>query len=283
MRGLSVAEQGFRFIWDCFVKYQGTWAYVLLGFLAVLLALLYRKKEARFLFLWYPLVLLLTVFNPLLMNKVIVKLDFESEFYRFFWLVPLPFLLAYALVETGVQLKKGWKKAALLLAVGGLVLFWNRASLKQITTISIPKNVYKVEDDLLAVTEFIHRDSTEAEPKVALPLEYNLQARQYDPSLHLTIERNKMMFWLGIDTAGSYTDENKSYRYQSDIMDVIYGGQNTDPAVLRKALNRTRTDYLVAYKKNDVHETILAAGCEAVGETPDAVVYLTSFGKNHKE
>lgn len=38
-----------------------------------------------------------------------------------------------------------------------------------------------------------------------------------------------------------------------------------------------------AYKKNDIHETILAAGCEAIGETSDAVVYLTLFGKNHKE
>ena len=55
MRGLSVAEQGLRFIWDCFVKYQGTWAYLLLGALAVVLVLLYRKKEAAFLFLWYPL------------------------------------------------------------------------------------------------------------------------------------------------------------------------------------------------------------------------------------
>lgn len=283
MRGLSVAEQGLRFIWDCFVKYQGTWAYLLLGALAVVLVLLYRKKEAAFLFLWYPLVLLLTVFNPFLMNRIIVKMDFESEFYRFFWLVPLPFLLAYILVESGMRLKKGWKRAVLLLAVGGLVLFWNRASLRQLATVSIPKNVYKVEDDLLAVSELIHRDSTEEEPKVAFPLEYNLQARQYDPSLHLTIERNKMLFWLGINTAGSYTDENVSYRYQSDIMDVIYGGQNTDPVTLRIALNRTRTDYLVAYKKNDIHETILAAGCEAIGETSDAVVYLTLFGKNHKE
>ena len=54
-----MAEQGLRFIWDCFVKYQGTWAYLLLGALAVVLVLLYRKKEAAFLFLWYPLVLLL--------------------------------------------------------------------------------------------------------------------------------------------------------------------------------------------------------------------------------
>ena len=92
-----------------------------------------------------------------------------------------------------------------------------------------------------------------------------------------------MMFWLGIDTAGSYTDENQSYRYQSDIMDVIYGGRNTEPSVLKKALAKTRTDYLVAYKKNDVHETIREAGCQAVGETPEAVVYLTSYGKKHKE
>ena len=84
MRGLSVAEQGLCFIFDCFVKYQGTWTYVLLGIAAILLTLLYRKKEAEFLFLWYPLVLLLTVFNPFLMNKVIVKMDFESRVLPFF-------------------------------------------------------------------------------------------------------------------------------------------------------------------------------------------------------
>ena len=50
-------------------------------------------------------------------------MDFESEFYRLVWLVPLPFLLAYILVESGVRLKKGWKRAVLLLAVGGLVTF----------------------------------------------------------------------------------------------------------------------------------------------------------------
>ena len=44
-------------------------------------------------------------------------MDFESEFYRFFWLVPLPFFLAYALVETGSRLKKGWKRVALIAAV----------------------------------------------------------------------------------------------------------------------------------------------------------------------
>lgn len=219
MRGLSVAEQGLRFIWDCFVKYQGTWAYLLLGALAVVLVLLYRKKEAAFLFLWYPAGASSYGIQSVSDEPDYRKKDFESEFYRFFWLVPLPFLLAYILVESGVQLKKGWKRVVLLLAVGGLVLFWNRASLRQLATVSIPKNVYKVEDDLLAVSELIHRDSTEEEPKVAFPLEYNLQARQYDPSLHLTIERNKMLFWLGINTAGSYTDENVSYRYQSDIMD----------------------------------------------------------------
>ena len=124
-------------------------------------------------------------------------MDFESEFYRFFWLVPLPFLLAYILVESGVRLKKGWKRAgSLIAAVGGLVL-----SVISLLSSSLPpiysKNVYKVEDDLLTVAELIHRDSTEEEPKVALPLEYNLQARQYDPSLRLTIgaKQDAVLAW----------------------------------------------------------------------------------------
>ena len=53
MRGLSVAEQGLCFIFDCFVKYQGTWTYLILGIAAILLlvatigavAIAGRRKE----------------------------------------------------------------------------------------------------------------------------------------------------------------------------------------------------------------------------------------------
>lgn len=282
MSGVSIQEQGLGFIFACLREYQGTWCYFVLCAAALILILWYRKKEARYLFIWYPLVLTVTVFNPFLMNLVIEKLDFESEYYRFFWLLPMGFLLAYALVEAATHLKHVWQRTGLVILLGALIVVWNQDALKQIGTISMPKNVYKVEDDLLAVTAIIHADSLEEEPKAALPLEYNLQARQYDPSLRLTIERNKMMFWLGNDTVGSFTEENKSYKYQSEIMDVIYGGQNIDPAVLKRALRLTHTDYLVAYKRNAVHETIEAAGCTAIGETPDAVIYLTPYGEKSK-
>lgn len=282
MTGLSVKEQGLGFIFACFEKYQGSWLYGVLILSALILILLYRKKEANFLFGWYPLVLLLTVFNPFLMNFVIEKMDFESEFYRFFWLLPTSVLLSFALVEGAGQMKKNWQRAAVVILMSAVVASGNQDSLSQFLSLQFPKNVYKVEDDLLAVTEIIHRDSQKEQPKVALPLEYNLQARQYDPSLKLTIERNKMMYWLGIDTAGSYSEENASYRYQSNIMEVIYGGRNIHPIVLKRSLHMTHTDYLVAYKKNAVHETIEAAGCTAIGETPDAVVYLTRYGEKTK-
>lgn len=282
MTGFSIKEQGLGFIFACFEEYQGTWAYCVLGAAALILIFLYKKKEEVFLFGWYPLVLFFTAFNPFFMNILIEKLDFESEFYRFFWLLPLPFLLAYTLVETTARLKRTWQRAGMILLVSAAVLMWNQDALDKLGSISLPQNVFKVEDDLLAVTEFIHADSEKQQPKVAFPLEYNLQARQYDPSLRLTIERNKMMFWLGIDTAGSYSEDNESYKYQSDIMKVIYGGENIDPMVLRRALRKTRTDYLVAYKANAVHETILSAGCTAIGDTDNAVVYLTRYGEKRK-
>lgn len=283
MSGILLEEQGLKFIFVCFQKYIGTWLYPILGIAGLLYLAFLRKKEGNFLFGWFSLILLLTIYNPFLMNPLIEKLDFEAEFYRFFWLLPINFLLAYVLVDILGKRKGFIKKAALLAAAAILVLAVNRDALDSLTSIHFPENVYKVEDDLLMISEIIHKNSKEEQPKVALPLEYNLQARQYDPSLKLSIERNRMLYYLGNTTSGAFSENNKSYRYQSIIMDVIYSGQNIDPKDLKKALKATRTDYLVAYKANDVHGTIFAAGCLAIGETPNAVIYLTAYGEKHNQ
>lgn len=282
MSGLSIKEQGIRFIFECLKEYQGTWLYAILSMICLIFIIRYKKKNAGFLFGWYPLILLVTVYNPFLMNPVIEKMGFESEYYRFFWMLPVNFLLAYGVVE-GISSCKGlWKKAVIALVFFGTVLIWHKDSLLDAVDLSMPQNVYKVEDDLLMISEIIHADSTEEQPTVALPLEYNLQARQYDPSLKLSIERDKMLYWLGSTTVGSYSAENKKYLYQSRIMEVIYGGNNISPKKLKIALRKTKTDYLVAYKAHQVHDTILEAGCTAVGVTPNAVVYLTRYGEKHK-
>ncbi len=281
MSGLSIQEQGLGYIAACFERYLGTGAYVVLGILGLLFLVIQKKKEGRFLFIGYPLALLCTVFNPVLMNPVIEKMGFEAEFYRFFWLLPISFFLAYGLVELASGRKTHFQKAGVLLVVCVLVLFWNRDALKTALTFSIPDNVYKAEDGLLEASELIHQNSAEKEPKVAFPLEYNLQARQYDPSLRLTLERNKMLYYLGITTAGTFSEEDSSYRRQAVIMDVVCGGKQVRPGKLKKALNATKTDYIVAFKFHDVHEVLQKAGCTPIGETVDAVVYLTKYGKNH--
>lgn len=282
MSGISIKEQGLTFIFECLKVYQETWLYALLSILCLIIFIRYKKKNALFLFGWYPLILALTVYNPFLMNTVIEKMGFESEYYRFFWLLPVNFLLAYGAVEFISSTRKVWKKAVIAAVFFGSVLICHKESVLDVLDLSLPQNVYKAEDDLLAISEIIHRDSTEEQPTVALPLEYNLQARQYDPSLKLSIERDKMLYWLGSTTVGSYSAENKKYLYQSRIMEVIYGGNNISPKKLKIALRKTKTDYLVAYKAHQVHDTILEAGCTAVGVTPNAVVYLTRYGEKHK-
>jgi len=282
MSGFSIKEHGLGFIFQCFQEYQGTWIYTVLAILALFFLVLHKKKKAAFLFGGYSLVLLLTVYNPFIMNSVIEKMDFEAEYYRFFWLLPINFLLSYVLVEGIVAAKKWWKKAAIAVLFLGSVLIGHKEVLLDVVDIHLPSNVYKVEDDLLMISELIHADSTEEQPTIALPLELNLQARQYDPALKLSIQRDKMLYWLGNRNVGTYSKDNKSYRYQSVIMEVIYGGQNIRARKLKTALKKTKTDYLVAYKAHAVHETILEAGCTAVGETPNTVIYLTAYGKKHK-
>lgn len=280
MEHITLEEYGLSFIFRCFAEYEGTWIYAVLGLLTIIGILFCRQKKARYLFVWQLFVLLATVYNPILMNVLIQKMDFELEYYRFFWILPMPFLLSYGLIFWKDRMSAKWAKILLTAAVIAAVLVVNQDAISRFASFPLPQNVYKVEDDLLAIDTIIHENSKDEEPRVALPLEYNLQARQYDPSLRLTIERDKMLFYLGQTSVGSFSMENKRYRFQSYIMDVIYSGQNISPRRLKRALRKTRTEFLVAYKANAVHDTILEAGCIPVGETENAVVYMTKYGQN---
>ena len=95
---IQITEAGVDFIRQCLQTYQGETWFLLLFAGAMLLLFWLKDPESRTLrlLLWpYFTVLVCTVYNILIMQVFIRKLNLSGEYYRFFWLLPLGIVIPY--------------------------------------------------------------------------------------------------------------------------------------------------------------------------------------------
>ena len=89
MAGVTIKELGLSFVKVCMEQYWGNCMFPLL-FLGMLIGILVRYKDRTpRIFLYETIFLMLTVYNPILVKAFIPKLDFENEYYRFIWILPV--------------------------------------------------------------------------------------------------------------------------------------------------------------------------------------------------
>lgn len=106
MAGVSIEELGLRFVRVCAEEYWGSCLFPILFLCGILWSLFYHKKQTARIFLCYALSLALTVYNPLFVKYVIPKMNFEDEYYRFFWILPVIPGIAYYAVRIICSRKK---------------------------------------------------------------------------------------------------------------------------------------------------------------------------------
>ena len=140
---------------------------------------------------------------------------------------------------------------------------------------TVPDNLYKVPDSLLEICNIIHNDSEIENPKIVAPdATIHMLIRQYDPSLLLTIERDKLLYRLGNPNFNK--DEDKpSYKTQDAIMEVIYYNDTSQADSFLEAINKTKTDYVILYDTSPINDFLLKNGFVNVGVCTGYVVYQT--------
>lgn len=84
---------------EYFRAYMGT-GLIVVWFLVALVYLLFteKRKHVRIMFLYVPIILLLSFFNPLL-ARVIYDYIGDEIYYRILWLIPITVIIAFAAVE----------------------------------------------------------------------------------------------------------------------------------------------------------------------------------------
>ena len=229
-------------ILDVLRQYHGDGIY-LEAFLAsaVLVCFLCHKKKSDTgkKIIWGLVLSAVFIFNDLA-YRVVGKLTDLTTYYRFFWIFPVTFLIAYVLVQG--LFSQGFKKkffaiAAFLacIAVGGN-LFLTKAKVQK------PQNLYGLDDQAIAVAEAVMQDWTgEGHPVAAFDMYLEYQVRIYEPQIYWGISRPAYL-----DQAkNGYDYENGKYKYQQRVIAAVNEGLQEDAKALDRSLEHLEIDYLV--------------------------------------
>ncbi|MDC7290661.1 hypothetical protein NXH76_22995 [Blautia schinkii] len=273
MADVTIEELGLRFVQVCLKQYWGGCLFLVLFAAGVVWSLCcHRKKEAG-IFIGYTIFLILTVYNPFFVKYIVPKVNFENEYYRFFWILPVVPGVAYYAVRLVFAVKNKWGKTIVALILAGVIVAVGTPIPGVTQNFAMADNLYKVPDDLRAVCSVIHEDSEKENPRVVFSNDLNTLARQYDASLQLVLNRNAVLYRAGSTVAGKINEKSSWYRRQRVIMDVVYYEQKVRLKKFRYALRKTRTDYLVLPVTLRNHKYFMKAGCEPIAQTNNYVVY----------
>ncbi len=147
-----------------------------------------KIKYKRILLVYLPMLWLGILFLPIT-YRVIAGIIDEELYYRFFWMLPMTLVIAYALVQA-YQLYQGpWKKAvavaaAALLMLGGDFVYNN-------WRYSPAENHYHVPQMVVDICDAVHAEGREV--MAVFPSELMQYVKQYDSTIWMPYGRNVLV------------------------------------------------------------------------------------------
>ncbi|MCR5526103.1 MAG: hypothetical protein K6F39_01805 [Lachnospiraceae bacterium] len=269
MQTLTVAESGFLYIFKC-IEYYSSGCFYLLLYAAALAFIFFKGTEKeKAVFLWPGIVTLLTVFNPLTPVVINSIFDINKEYYRFLWIAPVTLVLAYISARFVAQMNTTGERIiaaagiCLILAGSGVYLYssgYTKAA-----------NIYKMPEEVIQVADIIHKDSDHEYPRAVCDYNMNMELRQYDASIMLTVDREAYMNAV----AGGITDDMLKYDENpvNRILGVVVMGRQIPKEDFIKAMDDSNTEYIVLDHYSSMQYYLKKAGLKKIGETGTRVIY----------
>lgn len=216
---------------------------------------------------YMPLVALVTVFNPILVGKIVEKLGLTSRYYRFYWILPVTLTLSIVVVEI---VCKAQKKRDKLFIVFIVIILINTAGVKfQYEHDDARDNVYKVSDDVIEISNIVHNNTDKKTITAYYSVNVMIELRTYDASIVTPIGRFQ---WDSIDDEyiKSTSDENgygKIYNNYDVLRVMTYAGIEYSPRIVHAAFDEYGIEYFIRDKSMFSNEYIESLEFTKVGET----------------
>lgn len=263
MQGLNVTEKGLGYLWACLTSYTGACAYLMLYVAALLYICVFGSRREKEIFIPCSVFLILTVYNPVapvILNRFF---DVNSEYYRFFWITPVVVLVPYLFTKLILTVRGGRERSVITVLILCICLvsgnFVYRNGIQPAT------NIYKMPDELIQISAIIHEDSEAEYPKAFLEYEYNMQMRQYDPKMQLTVDREDYLNAVSTPYTEDMLEDEAHPQYR--LLAFLVRLQPVDREDFLDALESSKTDYVVINKNNPRDTFLLSAGLKKIAET----------------
>ncbi len=269
MQGVNVFENGIGYLLKCLGLYNSGTGYFVMYLFALLYIMVKGSRRDREIFLPGAVLLAATVFNPLsplVLDKIF---DVSSEYYRLFWIAPVVILVPYVFTVIVHDIPKG-KDRYLVAALGvaALILGGNFVYAKGF---DVAENIYKIPDEVIQISEIIHNDSQNEYSKAFFEYEYNMEIRQYDPRILLTIDREDYIYAMNY----SYTEEmlEDEENPENRILALLVRNQKVQEDDFIDALDKTGTEYIILTAGHPQIPFIRRAGLHEIGRAGTHIVF----------
>lgn len=212
-----------------------------------------KKQDMKEIFVYPVLIYGITIFNPVIHWILIWKMGFSGRSHRFFWIVPMVFVLSWLATEILFQMKSKEKKYFLFLVLVGMCFLVGRPMYYEEHYRT--ENIYKVSDETLQISNKLKEIVGTQEKKVIINEHHlNYLIRQYDPSICLVASAGK------IEELEEITELGYQYDLQKSAIEIIVGyfhnHYKTELNEVYRALKKENVEYLVLnYKEEALEES----------------------------
>lgn len=255
------------FFLKIFGKYWGDMLYLIL-YLGVLLYIgRYGTRVMKQVFVYPFMILLFTVYNPLIMGPVMTLTDWEDRYYRFYWVLPVQILCAYLFAELIERQRNGAAKAAVTGLVICMVLMCGDTMIQKIPD----ENIYKIDDFVIEISEAIAEEKTREQPIIIADASLYYIIRQYDPAILFAINNHEMNLYHGKNIDEESMEE--AYASQSNAACMLAMGIEIDAALANEIFRGRDVDFFVRSIDNYSDEYISSLALSYVRTVDNYEIY----------
>ncbi len=229
--------------------YWGTCVYQGIFYIALLFVVLHEKKwERKLMYGWYPLILLVIIFNPITVKLVTVffnEKSYTAYYFRLFSFMPMMCIMAYGLVLLICD-QKEVKKFLLVIFLFAVIMIGGNY-IYSADWMEKAENTNKIPNAAIQICSIVH--SEEKDVKIAVPTDISSYIRQYDASILMPYGR----VVKGWD-------------------DILCSDTPNVEDILKRAKSEA-CDYVVVAYSAETYQAFLQWGLDAYGQADSYLIY----------
>lgn len=198
-------------VWGEFVNFIGGKSGALhwLLYVVALICCFFLGKQERKRLFWPSVLVLIFFFNPFFYKYVGTRF-LSGVYWRLLWMLPVSFVIAYALTRLAYKMKKDVVRIAVVVVACICIVVTGKPIFSDVTYRE-KENAYEIPNAAIAVADFVENWMQEWKETIIVPNELLCSVRQYSASACLLYGRNAEGFIsdIGEEEALVYDEMSK--------------------------------------------------------------------------